>query len=99
MILRPTDHFLHILGRVDVYGKRDENKHLAKSACCNRSSQLLLMEVFTRIVRAAGDCSREDYHAVYGIFQRDVGMKILENAENLVPKELTEQHPDYTGSP
>ncbi len=30
--------------------------------------QLFCMQVFTRIVRAAGDCSREDHHAVYGTY-------------------------------
>ncbi|HBT77489.1 MAG TPA: hypothetical protein DEB39_11350 [Planctomycetaceae bacterium] len=32
--------------------------------------QLLLIQLFTRIVRAAGDCAREDYLAVYGMVRR-----------------------------
>ncbi len=51
----------------DVYWKRDENGHSAKSACRTHLPQLFFMQAFARIVRSAGDCSREDYHAVYGI--------------------------------
>ncbi|HBT75926.1 MAG TPA: hypothetical protein DEB39_03175 [Planctomycetaceae bacterium] len=52
-----------------MYWKHDENEQLVTFACRTCLSQLLLMQALTLTFRAAGDCSREDCHAVYGMIR------------------------------
>ncbi|HBT77717.1 MAG TPA: hypothetical protein DEB39_12520 [Planctomycetaceae bacterium] len=58
----------------DLYWKRDENEHLTKFSCRTNSPQLQYKELLKRIVRATGDCAREDCHAVYR-YSRSSGRK------------------------
>ncbi|HBT76971.1 MAG TPA: hypothetical protein DEB39_08605 [Planctomycetaceae bacterium] len=55
-----------------MHWKRDENGHFGqarpvKFACRAHSSQLHCRKLLKRIVRAAGDCAREQFQAVCGI--------------------------------
>ncbi|HBT76846.1 MAG TPA: hypothetical protein DEB39_07940 [Planctomycetaceae bacterium] len=49
---------------IRLYWKRDAIGCLVKTACCNRSLQRLYRYQVARIVRATGDCLREQFQAV-----------------------------------